>query len=145
MQGGGVLCMDQICPRTLRVREAGNYPAWEHGNSLHPRGVACSPRPVGLLCADWDHNRSNSHHWEGCSLSGRARPCLLPWCSGSQSIPLLSVGISKKKVTGKGEKQNRKKISQSRNRNIPLGNHHGNREVTSPEESGMKQPNTLRT
>lgn len=61
------------------------------------------------------------------------------------SPSLFCLWAFQKKVTGKGEKQNRKKISQSRNRNIPLGNHHGNREVTSPEESGMKQPNTLRT
>lgn len=65
-------------------------------------------------------------------------------CSGSLSTFLWSVHSSKKKkVTRKGEKQNRKTVSKSRNRS--LSNHYGNGEVTIPGKPGMKQPHTPRT
>lgn len=100
-----------------------------------------------------------------CQASPRRRHLLLPLgplhgCSGHRGrfSPLGRTGphqfhcsaldpcpsffglctVQKKKVTRKGEKQNRKTVSKSRNRS--LRNHYGNGEVTSPGKPGMKQP-----
>ena len=68
----------------------------------------------------------------------RARLCLLHCCALDPSLSLCAC-TSKKKEPGK---EKNKTISQSRNRNIPLRNHHGDREVADPEKPGMKQPKT---
>lgn len=118
-----------------------SYPVWEHRATweLHPGGVT-SCRQQDPPWMQWSLREIFYPQWNWTPPARHCSaldPC--PPFFGLCTVPKKK----KKKVTRKGEKQNRKTVSKSRNRS--LSNHYGNGEVTIPGKPGMKQPHTPRT
>lgn len=124
------------CPRTSRVVEARAYSAWEHPTRLHLRGVACSQQQDFSM-------RTRTTNVVMLSAGGGFLPLGRPDPTGLAALLWIPVHLSlickhfRKRGWGtrEGEKQNRKTVRQSRNRNRSLRNHYGNGEVTYPEKT----------